>query len=394
MGMNAAVTDAEGVSLAALYKEVRAFSEKLAAPLSAEDRAVQSMPDASPTKWHLAHTTWFFETVVLGSYAEGYVPFDPAFAYLFNSYYEGLGPRHPRPQRGLLTRPSSDEVMAYRAHVDAAMEKAIAAHGDEIAALVTLGLHHEQQHQELLLTDIKHAFFSNPLMPAYAPEKPKAADAAAPLAWETHNGGIVRVGHEGDGFAFDNEGPAHEVLLRPFRIASRTVTCGEYLAFMEDGGYRRPEYWLSDGWATVQAQNWDAPLYWISDGGAWSVFSLNGAKAMDPNEPVAHVSFFEAAAYAAWAGARLPTEFEWEAARPKSTGQVWEWTRSSYDPYPGYRPFDGALAEYNGKFMSGQMVLRGGSCASPPGHLRATYRNFFPPAARWQFSGIRLAGDL
>jgi len=394
MGMNAAVTDAEGASLAALYKEVRAFSEKLAAPLSAEDRAVQSMPDASPTKWHLAHTTWFFETVVLGSYAEGYVPFDPAFAYLFNSYYEGLGPRHPRPQRGLLTRPSSDEVMAYRAHVDAAIEKAIAAHGDEIAALVTLGLHHEQQHQELLLTDIKHAFFSNPLMPPYAPEKPKAADAAAPLAWETHNGGIVRVGHEGDGFAFDNEGPAHEVLLRPFRIASRTVTCGEYLAFMEDGGYRRPEYWLSDGWATVQAQNWDAPLYWISDGGAWSVFSLNGAKAMDPNEPVAHVSFFEAAAYAAWAGARLPTEFEWEAARPKSTGQVWEWTRSSYDPYPGYRPFDGALAEYNGKFMSGQMVLRGGSCASPPGHLRATYRNFFPPAARWQFSGIRLAGDL
>ncbi len=394
MGMKATVAGTEGVALAAHYKEVRARSEELVAPLSAEDRSVQSMPDASPTKWHLAHTTWFFETVVLSQFADGYAPFDPAFAYLFNSYYEGLGPRHPRPQRGLLTRPSSETVMAYRAYVDAAMERAIAERRDEVAALVILGLHHEQQHQELILTDIKHAFFSNPVMPAYASERPRPADVAAPLAWERHDGGIVRIGHEGRGFAFDNEEPAHDVLLRPFRIASRPVTCGEYLAFMEDGGYRRPEHWLSDGWATVQAQKWDAPLYWMSDGDAWSVFTLNGAKTLDPNEPVTHVSFFEAAAYAAWAKARLPTEFEWEAAKPKSTGQVWEWTRSSYDPYPGYRPFDGALAEYNGKFMSGQMVLRGGSCASPPGHIRPTYRNFFPPAARWQFSGIRLAGDL
>jgi ergothioneine biosynthesis protein EgtB len=292
-----------------------------------------------------------------------------------------------------LTRPSSEEVSAYRAHVDAAMEKLIAGRAGEIGQLVTLGLHHEQQHQELILTDIKHAFFCNPLLPAYSSAKPHLAKDALPLVWEGHDGGIVRVGHEGNGFAFDNEGPAHDVLLRPFRIASRPVTCGEYLAFMEDGGYRRPDHWLSDGWAAVQAQQWDAPLYWISDGEAWSVFSLHGAKTLDPNEPVSHVSFFEAAAYAAWAGARLPTEFEWEAARPDAAGQVWEWTRSSYDPYPGFRPFDGTLAEYNGKFMSGQMVLRGGSCASPPGHIRLTYRNFFPPAARWQFSGIRLAGD-
>jgi len=400
MGMNAAIADRQGeteceaVRIAAQYRDVRALSERLAAPLSAEDRGVQSMPDASPTKWHLAHTTWFFETVILSQYADKYVPFDPAFAYLFNSYYEGLGPRHPRPQRGLLTRPSSDEVMAYRAHVDGAMQQLIAERGDEIATLVTLGLHHEQQHQELLLTDIKHAFFSNPIMPAYSPAKPQAAKTAPGLSWTSHPGGIVRVGHESEGFAFDNEGPAHEVLLRPFRIASRPITCGEYLAFMEDGGYRRPEFWLSDGWATIQSQAWDAPLYWISDGEAWSVFTLNGAKNLDPDEPVAHVSFFEAAAYAAWAGARLPTEFEWEAAKPDATGEVWEWTRSSYDPYPGYKPFDGTLAEYNGKFMSGQMVLRGGSCATPPGHIRATYRNFFPPSARWQFSGIRLAGDI
>jgi ergothioneine biosynthesis protein EgtB len=370
------------------------LSERLSAPLSAEDRAVQSMPDTSPTKWHLAHTTWFFETVILSQYAPGYVPFDPAFAYLFNSYYEGLGPRHPRPQRGLLTRPSTEEVMAYRAHVDTAMQRLIAGCTNEIARLVTLGLHHEQQHQELILTDIKHAFFANPLMPAYAPAKPRAAQAAGELSWKTHPGGIVGIGHQIHGFAFDNEGPAHEVLLRPFRIASRPVTCGEYFAFMEDGGYRRAEFWLSDGWAMSQAQGWDAPLYWISDAGAWSVFTLGGIKPLDADEPVAHVSFFEAAAYAAWAGARLPTEFEWEAAHPDATGAVWEWTRSSYDPYPGFRPFDGALAEYNGKFMSGQMVLRGGSCATPPGHIRATYRNFFPPSARWQFSGIRLAGDL
>jgi len=403
MGMNAAIagmqgeTDSDVAALRAQYAAVRSFSERLAAPLSAEDRAVQSMPDASPTKWHLAHATWFFETVILSQYSEDYAPFDPAFAYLFNSYYEGLGPRHPRPQRGLLSRPANDEVMKYRAYVDAAMQRLIALRASEIAALVTLGLHHEQQHQELILTDIKHAFFSNPLMPIYAPAKAQPAEAGA-LSWREHTGGILRVGHEGRGFAFDNEGPAHEVLLRPFRMASRNVSCGEYRAFMEDGGYRRPEFWLSDGWALAQSQNWDAPLYWLcdADGNGWSVFTLNGVKRVDADEAVAHVSFFEAAAYAAWAGARLPTEFEWEAAAGARTlpGNVWEWTRSSYDPYPGYKPFDGALAEYNGKFMSGQMVLRGGSCATPPGHIRRTYRNFFPPAARWQFSGIRLAGDL
>ncbi|HEY4123129.1 MAG TPA: ergothioneine biosynthesis protein EgtB [Rhizomicrobium sp.] len=401
MGMNAAIAENHGetgddvAGLSAQYAAVRDLSERLAGPLSAEDRAVQSMPDASPTKWHLAHTTWFFETVILSQYADDYAPFDPAFAYLFNSYYEGLGPRHPRPQRGLLSRPSNDEVMKYRSYVDAAMQRLISRGGREITDLVTLGLHHEQQHQELLLTDIKHAFFSNPLMPAYAPMKAPLAEAA-PLSWREYPGGIFRVGHEGEGFAFDNEGPAHDVLLRPFRIASRNVTCGEYRAFMEDGGYRRPEFWLSDGWAMAQSQGWDAPLYWISDGEAWSVFTLNGVRQLDLNEPVAHVSFFEAAAYAAWAGARLPTEFEWETAMGARTepGKVWEWTRSSYDPYPGYKPFDGTLAEYNGKFMSGQMVLRGGSQATPPRHLRHTYRNFFPPSARWQFSGIRLAGEI
>jgi ergothioneine biosynthesis protein EgtB len=283
--------------------------------------------------------------------------------------------------------------MKYRSYVDAAMQRLILGRGHEIASLVTLGLHHEQQHQELLLTDIKHAFFSNPLMPAYQATRPQAAAAAPALSWREHPGGILRIGYEGKEFAFDNEGPLHDVLLRPFRIASRNVTCGEYLAFMEDGGYRRAEFWLSDGWAMAQAQNWDAPLYWISDGEAWSVFTLNGVKPVDVNEPVAHLSFFEAAAYAAWAGARLPTEFEWEATSGARTlpGAVWEWTRSSYDPYPGYKPFDGTLAEYNGKFMSGQMVLRGGSAFTPPGHARATYRNFFAASSRWQRTAIRLA---
>src|SRR6185437_1689290 len=258
-------------------------------------------------------------------------------------------------------------------------------------ALAELGLHHEQQHQELLLTDIKHAFSCNPLLPCYRPASPPPVRSAPPLAWTDHAGGIVPIGHAKDDFAFDNEEPRHLVLLNPYRLGSRLITNSEYLAFMEDGGYRRPEFWLSDGWATVQAQGWDAPLYWSNSAGEWQRFTLNGVQPVQPEEPVAHVSFFEASAYAAWAGARLPTEFEWEAAKPEATGEVWEWTRSSYDPYPGYKPFDGTLAEYNGKFMSGQMVLRGGSCATPPGHIRATYRNFFPPSARWQFSGIRLA---
>jgi ergothioneine biosynthesis protein EgtB len=375
------------------YRRVRARSVALAAGLSAEDCAVQSMPDSSPVKWHLAHTSWFFEAMILAS-QPGYRVFDERFAYLFNSYYEGLGPRHPRPRRGMLTRPSRDEIMAYRGHVDAAMEQAIATDSDALRTFFQLGLHHEEQHQELILTDIKHAFFANPLLPAYTGETPAPA-AAMEQSWRAHPGGLVEIGHRGEQFAFDNETPRHVVMLRPFRIASRPVSNGEYLAFIEDGGYRRPEFWLSEGWTRLQAEGWDAPLYWLLDNdGSRSVFTLSGACALDRGAPVEHVNFFEAAAYAAWAGKRLPTEFEWEAAaRDFAFGQVWEWTRSSYDPYPGFKPFAGAAAEYNGKFMVGQIVLRGGSTASPPGHVRATYRNFFAPSARWQFSGIRLASD-
>ena len=381
------------------YEEIRCATLNLASPLSAEDCAVQSIPDTSPVKWHLAHTSWFFETVLLAQ-RPGYKPFDPAFAYLFNSYYESAGPRHPRPRRGLLTRPSLDRVLAYRDHVDAAMARLLADASDAELAAVALGLHHEQQHQELILTDIKHAFFCNPLLPAYSTAA-AAAHAPTVLEWRGHPGGIVSIGHAGpsssnqDGFAFDNEGPRHPVLLQPFRIASRPVTNGEYAAFIADGGYRRSEFWLSDGWALVQAEGWDAPLYWLSDDdGQRRIFTLNGLVTPDANAPVNHVSFFEAAAYAAWAGKRLPTEFEWEAASADfAHGAVWEWTRSAYAPYPGFKPFQGMAEEYNGKFMVGQMVLRGGSVATPPGHARPSYRNFFPPPARWQFSGIRLAED-
>jgi ergothioneine biosynthesis protein EgtB len=374
------------------FAQVRGFSESLAAPLSAEDAAIQSMPDASPAKWHLAHTSWFFETVILSRLA-GYRPFDPRFAYLFNSYYEALGPRHPRPRRGLITRPSLAEVLAYRAHIDVAMEEAFGR--EDLHEAILLGLNHEQQHQELLLTDIKHAFFCNPLLPAYRDQAP-ASRASVPLNTISVPGGVTMVGHDGAGFAFDNEGPRHQVLLRPFRIASRPVSNGEYRAFIADGGYARAEFWLSDGWAKVQEEGWEAPLYWLKDGdGSESVFTLAGVQPLDPNAPVEHVSFYEAAAYAAWAGARLPTEFEWEVAAPLfDHGEVWEWTRSSYDPYPGFKPLEGIAAEYNGKFMVSQVVLRGGSVATPPGHVRSTYRNFFPPAARWQFSGIRLAEDI
>jgi len=380
--------------LAQRYREIRAHTEHLAAPLSAEDAQVQSMPDASPVKWHLAHSSWFFETVILAP-RPGYRPFDPSYGYLFNSYYEAVGPRHPRPRRGLLTRPSLEAVMAYRAHVDAAMADACA--DPALADLIVLGLHHEQQHQELILTDIKHAFFSNPLLPAYSGTKPVPRKEQK-LDWLSIPGGVSFIGHDGSGFCFDNELPRHQVLLRPFRIASRPVTNGEYRAFIGDGGYRRAEFWLSDGWAKVQEEGWEAPLYWLKDddGSAGdTVFTLSGVAPLDPNAPALHVSFYEAAAYAAWAGARLPTEFEWEVAAPLfDHGDVWEWTRSSYDPYPGFRPLEGQVAEYNGKFMVGQLVLRGGSSATPPGHIRASYRNFFPPAARWQFSGIRLAEDL
>jgi ergothioneine biosynthesis protein EgtB len=402
------------------FRDVRAESLARAAPLSAEDQCIQSMPDASPTKWHLAHTTWFFETVLLQPHLRDHRAFDERFNFLFNSYYEALGPRHPRPQRGLLTRPSRDEVLAYRAHVDEAVERLFdeaqrdATLWNAIEPIVSLGLQHEQQHQELLVTDILHAFSCNPLLPACQPASApvlRLASAAPSMRWLEHGGGQVQVGHAGDGFAFDNETPRHTALLQPHAIADRLVTCGDYARFIADGGYRDPGLWLSDGWAMVKSQGWQAPAYWIEAGDPrlaghaqggpadWHVFGLHGVRPLDPHEPVSQLSLYEAAAYAEWAGARLPTEFEWEAASAdpafrQATGHVWQWTRSSYDPYPGFRPAPGIAAEYNGKFMVGQLVLRGGSVATPDGHTRPSYRNFFPPAARWQFTGLRLAKDL
>jgi ergothioneine biosynthesis protein EgtB len=411
------------------YRAVRTRTLELASPLSPEDQGVQSMPDASPTKWHLAHTTWFFETFVLDPHLDGHRPFDPSFRFLFNSYYEGVGPQHDRARRGTLSRPSLDEVQAYRRHVDQAIGHLLetAEASPAVASTITLGLHHEEQHQELLLTDIKHAFGSHPLQPAYqavAPAPARRTAVAPALAFRSFEGGVVSIGHQGAGFAFDNEGPRHRCFLDPFAIADRQVTCGEYLAFMRDGGYARPELWLSDGWRTVESERWRAPLYWqeTEDGekdreGApdWLVYTLAGRRPVDADEVVAHVSYYEADAYARWAGARLPTEEEWEhaassvpvsghfveagrlhpaAAGPGMFGDVWQWTRSAYGGYPGYRVPAGPIGEYNGKFMSNQMVLRGGSCLTPANHLRATYRNFFPPATRWQMSGIRLGRDL
>jgi len=393
------------LALAARYRAVRAHTEALVATLSAEDQALQSMPDASPAKWHQAHTTWFFETLILQPQLRGYQAFDPRFQYLFNSYYEALGPRHPRPQRGMLSRPPLDEVHAYRRHVDAAMLDLLGGAGaaGQDLTLVELGLHHEQQHQELLLTDILHAFSCNPLLPAWRAEAPRRFPEQ-PLRWLAHAGGEVPIGHEGSGFAFDNEGPRHTALLQAFEIADRLVNCGEFADFIADGGYRRPGLWLSDGWAMVQAQGWQHPPYWLAPGDPrapsehWQVFGLHGVQPLDRAAPVMQLSFYEAAAYAEWAGARLPTEFEWEAACrlpgfAPCSDQAWQWTRSAYHPYPGFRPMAGAVAEYNGKFMVGQLVLRGGSLATPAGHTRPSYRNFFPPAARWQFSGLRLARE-
>ncbi len=396
------------------YLEVRAATEALAAPLGPEDQTVQSMPDASPTKWHRAHTTWFFETFLLGRFVADYLPFDPAFGYLFNSYYEAVGPRHPRPNRGLLTRPDIAGIQRYRAHVDEAMVELLTNCPAEAAALVELGLHHEQQHQELLLTDIKHAFAANPIGPVYLTAPVEHAGEAPAPDWIELEGGVVRIGHSGRGFAFDNEEPNHRALLQDCRIASRPVTVGEYLDFMADDGYGRPHLWMSEGWSIVRARDWAAPAYWQHEDGQWVTYTLHGTRAVRPDEPACHVSWYEAAAYAAWAGKRLPTEFEWETAaragadasqpadrvrpHPRPVGHgfvqdVWEWTSSAYLPYPGFRPAAGAVGEYNGKFMMNQMVLRGRSCATAPGHDRLSYRNFFPPDARWQFSGFRLAED-
>jgi ergothioneine biosynthesis protein EgtB len=381
------------------FLAVRAETERRAAPLSPEDQVVQSMADASPAKWHRAHTTWFFEQFLLVPHLAGYQVFDERFAYLFNSYYVAAGPRHARPKRGMITRPAVAEVAAYRAHVDAAVVKLIETTSDPVVfAVVEIGLNHEQQHQELMHTDILHLFAGNPTAPVYDPDwslvrEPGIAvvrDESFELAR-----GIHWIGHEGDGFSFDNESPRHEVLLQRARIARQLVTNREWLAFMADGGYANAALWLSDGWATVQAEGWDAPGYWQQSDGEWSVMTLAGLEPVDPNAPVCHVSYYEADAFARWAGKHLPTEFEWEVAAragalPDAYGVVWQWTRSSYSPYPGYRAAPGALGEYNGKFMINQMVLRGSSCATPEDHSRPTYRNFFPPPSRWQFTGLRL----
>ena len=411
-------------TLAERYAAVRAQTEALCAPLETEDYVVSSMPDVSPTKWHLAHTSWFWETFALAPHAPGYEPLDPKYAFLFNSYYVQAGERHCRAQRGLVTRPTVAQVYAYRAHVDAHMARLLDAVADDpghpAAAVIEIGLNHEQQHQELLVTDIKHVFWTNPTRPAYVPRPPARPAAVPELAWHEVAGGIYPLGFAGPGFAFDNEGPVHRVLSEGFRLASRLTTNGEYLAFVEAGGYRRPDLWLSSGWAAVQERGWRAPLYWEQGPDGWTEFTLAGPRPLDGAEPVCHVSFFEADAFARWAGHRLPLESEWEiaaAALPvdgpfveagrfhpapapapagstslaQLYGDVWQWTASPYVAYPGYAPAPGAIGEYNGKWMCDQWVLRGASCATPRTHARPSYRNFFPADARWQFSGIRLA---
>ncbi|MFN3892798.1 MAG: ergothioneine biosynthesis protein EgtB [Beijerinckiaceae bacterium] len=401
----------------------RKLSLDIAEPLTPEDMTVQAMDDASPTKWHLAHTTWFFETFVLAAHVDGYRVFDEKFTYCFNSYYEAVGPRHARPKRGLLTRPTSEEVFAYRAHVDAALRELFAS-GDwekpTIASLLELGRAHEQQHQELMLTDILALFAANPLRPHYRAGRPPSPHARTPaIGWRDYDGGMCEVGHDGQGFAFDNEGPRHSTFIQPFRIADRLVTNGEWLDFMADGGYRTASLWLSDGWSYVQREGWRAPLYYEERDGGWMQMTLDGLLPVDPGAPVVHVSYFEADAFARWAGKRLPGEFEWEiaardAAGPTNTlgsralrplpagagdgllqmlGDAWQWTMSAYAPYPRFRPAHGAVGEYNGKFMVSQQVLRGASCVTPDGHSRMTYRNFFYPWQRWQFCGLRLADD-
>ena len=422
-------------ALSRRYGRVRALTEELAAPLSAEDQTVQSMADVSPTKWHRAHTTWFFETFVLEPFVSGYAPYDPTYGFLFNSYYEAVGERYPRSRRGVVTRPGIAEVAAYRGAIDETMERLLAGRLDAtVGDLVELGLHHEHQHQELLLMDIKHVLSCNPTLPSYALDKDNTGDAsvadrpgAGTPQWIDHDGGLVEIGHDGNGFGFDNEFPRHVVYLEPFSISSTPVTCGQWQAFIDDGGYERADLWLSDGWATVCAEGWEAPQYWRRDpeGPGWRVFTLTGERVVEPDEPVVHVSYYEADAFARWSGGRLPTEAEWEAvadgpggpapsgadggssgflgswalhprpAGPEASllGEVWQWTSSAYSAYPGFHPAPGAVGEYNGKFMVGQYVLRGGCCVTPDDHVRASYRNFFPPASRWAFSGLRVAVD-
>jgi len=418
-----------GDRLAARLFETRQLSLELAQPLSAEDMTVQPMDDASPTKWHLAHVTWFFETFILAKFVPSYQAFDEAFNFCFNSYYESVGPRQPRGHRGLLTRPSVERVLAYRAHVDEALAELLAtpsAHhaAGELAEMIEIGINHEQQHQELLLTDILSLFASSPLRPAYrTASAPGSLEAIEPLRWIAYSGGIRQVGHSGPGYSWDNERPRHDVLVHPFCIADRLVTNGEWLDFMSDGGYRTPSLWLADGWALVNREQWRSPLYWEEHSSGWRQMSLEGLAPVEAAAPVCHVSYFEADAYARWAGKRLPTEFEWEVAaadlpvtgntlatralrpvpapkledrsRPRQMfGDVWEWTQSAYLPYPKYQAPAGAIGEYNGKFMVSQQVLRGASCATPEGHSRATYRNFFYPHHRWQFTGLRLAAEV
>jgi ergothioneine biosynthesis protein EgtB len=407
--------------LAARYCTVRGATEALASRLTPEDQMVQSMSEASPTKWHLAHTTWFFETFILGPHASRYRPFNKNFKYLFNSYYKQLDGHPLRSVRGAFSRPSLEEISAYRVHVDAAMESLLSegsALNDEVASLLELGLNHEQQHQELIVTDIKHAFWTNPLRLAFVAAPRESTGKSAEMEWIEFPSGINQIGHSGERFSFDNETPRHGVLLFPFRLASRLVSNAEYEEFIDAGGYSKPELWLSDGWDYITANGWQSPMYWENTEDGWRVFATSGMQRLNPDEPACHLSYYEADAYARWRGRRLPTEAEWEVAaavlpiegnfaesnrfHPSASegagllqmfGDVWEWTASSYSAYPGYRQSAGALGEYNGKFMCNQFVLRGGSCATPESHIRATYRNFFPPHSRWQFMGVRLADD-